>query len=189
MQNWLRKQVISADLDRTLQSTSVPRGRANFESGGRLEKLTLARGADVPGGALNNQPAWRKEINRADVLVYLFDAYGVTSDAPQQRRYIVRDCSIIGQWLADRPERKRPLVALVGTHCDLIEGFDRQRLNDTLVRIYDELMQLQAIQDACWNVQDALEEQDPPALIVGSLFDAPLADDLSRRVFKQHFEL
>src|SRR4051794_908672 len=74
MQTWLRESVIVKDPPRTQESVRVPRGRATFESGGRIEKITFTAGSDVRGDAIKGQNAWRKVINRSDVLVYLFDA-------------------------------------------------------------------------------------------------------------------
>jgi len=190
MHSWLREGSLPEVYRPTHQATKLGSARRVVESGRRAAKVTLKAGTDVTGDAMNDLTAWRSVIAQSDVTVYLFDASLLLAGDPAQRRQLMRDSGFIGREIADRRRDGRTRrMAFVGTHCDLIDGYVADCSAPEFIALQQRVLALQSLEDARWNVHDALGHDEPPAVILGSLRDPDAASDLSYRVFKQHFEL
>jgi hypothetical protein len=190
LHTWLREGALPAEYRPTQQAVTTKKARPTLQGPDSTEKLALKQGRDVSGDAINDLAAWRTVIDESDVLVYLFDASLVLVNDEGQRRQIIRDCAMIGPRVADRRDNGRgPRIALVGTHCDLIDGYAADGSGQTRIAIHERVLAIEALKDARWSIQDALADDSPPTVIFGSLKEPETADDLSYRVFKQHFGL
>ena len=159
------------------------KARQHFESNGASNGLILKKGRDVPGDRRTNFADWRKVVKESHYLLYVFDVNRLVSCDRDHRREVTSDCSMVGQLLYDEHgELGGPRVVLVGTHCDQLPGYVPSSRRQQFLELTNMIGQLEAVDDALYQLRAARERDPRPPLVLGALNTPDNAADLSVRL-------
>jgi len=193
---FLREGRLVTDYVETIGAKKLARS-GKLELGVRVEeeetnsptgKIRLSKGWDIGGAMVPNADRWKESVWKADIILYVFDAVRITTGDQQHIRLIKDQCATIATWISARQKVgiKPPLVAMVGTHCDLIPDFgpvdtkeyaDFDRLVSRQISLYKPRMKLGGVLPCT------------PPLSYGSLKSIESADELLARVLFKDLDL
>ena len=140
--------------------------------------ITVKEGIDVSGNKAA-YASWQRVAKSADILLYLFRADLILQKDDELVERMKADASQMRKWLKKRGD-DRPLVYLIGTHCDLDDDFDKVEDEEAVEYYLDTFGDNPAIKDAA-------RKTKADAVILGSLIDEARARGLVFQLF-QHIE-
>jgi hypothetical protein len=191
LQTFLRSgkipEVYSQTLGQPSLQASVSRLLVIESMSGRPEKVSVAlkRGYDVPGAA-EAVAAWREVLDAATILLYLFRADYVFTGEESHLMRVAEDARLIAGILR---ERSRPLkaAALVGTHYDLIPGYQGPSNGSKFYRWHSLIEDHPVIAEARLVLAGQLTHE--PSLVVGSMQNLGDTQELAFRLFARELQL
>jgi hypothetical protein len=191
LQTFFRTGRIPTVYAQTLGQPSLGPGLARLitieSMSGKPEKVRVAvkRGYDVPGAA-EAVAAWREVLDDATILLYLFRADYIFKGEASHLKRVAEDARLIAGILEDRP---RPLkaAALVGTHYDLVSGFQGPSSGANFYR-WHRIIEEQAV-IAKARLLLAAQLPHEPALVVGSMRTLGDTQELTFRLFARELQL
>jgi hypothetical protein len=140
--------------------------------------LRLAPRIDVQGDFSRTPDNWRLALSDAFLVLFMFDVSKfIAADAEgiKYRRLVVNGCDFAGGEIGHEDTK----IVLVGTHCDLVPGWDLSAQGTTVVSRL--LYKLGEIDEALDSI--AAKVKAPASLVFGSLKDQVSAEHLLYAVF------
>jgi hypothetical protein len=185
LQTFLRDGSIPATYLATQTQSKLSPSRAQLwsfeDSQGKPESVRLRGGYDVPGSA-GAVEAWKEVLDSATILLYLFRADLVFEDKDTHLRRIREDADLVYKLINDRPSSAKKLrVALVGTHYDLILGYQGPEKGASFYKWHVAMEDHADIRNARMVISGAVDEF--PVLVVGSMGTLEDTRDLAYRLF------
>lgn len=183
--SWIRHERLPREYRPTVapQRQSKKRSRVDGQDGS--EKVAFKEGLDVPGDVLSSLDSWTAVAKKADVLLFMFDASRALDPQDDHGHEMIQGCSVLSAVMAD--EGAPPRLALVGTHCDLIDGYAPPAADSRFVEFERRIRSERSIEYSLWSLGSALPS--PPPLVLGSMCDEEAAAELASRVLRQHLGL
>lgn len=190
LHSWLRDRELPEEYRPTYAPAEKARARPKIQSGSDERRISIKKGRDIGGEMIPYLGAWQRVIAESDVLLYLFDVLGPLENNDDYRREMVRDCGMIGALIAEkRSAGSLPRLALVGTHCDLVEGYCPPSDAAGFLSFIRRIRELEPVKDSLWGLREPLDNAVEPELVLGSLVDEESARELEYRLLVQHLEL
>jgi hypothetical protein len=191
LQTFLREGELPKQYRATVASKKLPPARPKLRGEKRNEKTKVAirTGADVPGDSATNTDEWRELTHEVDVLLYLFNVQLLLEgDASHAERMLV-DAELVGSFIDERQKLDKgvPKVALVGTHCDLVDGYEPPSSGTDFLIFFSSVFEREEVKRAALLIGQSLPSVPRP--VVGSLATDDEAADLAWRVFHQELKL
>jgi hypothetical protein len=154
---------------------------------GKSSKIRVAvkKGYDVPGQAAAVD-AWAKVLGEATLLLYLFRADCIFNQDPLHVRRMGDDARLIAEILRRRPGKLRG-AALIGTHYDLVPGYQGPETGSKFYKWHERIEQSPAVDEA--RLVLGRVTRSAPALVVGSMGTVAATQELTFRLFMRELGL
>ncbi len=191
LQYFLHTQTIPTEYKQTLGQQMIRAGVARLivvdgpTGKAKKEIVRLTRTYDVPGSA-EAIDSWKAVVQRAAILLYLFRADLVFHDDQAHLKRVQEDADALARILRGLPRKLRG-AALVGTHYDVVPGFQGPEQGSVFYRWHAGIEENDTIKRA----RQALGAEMParPALVVGSMKTLPQTRELLYRLFAQELRI
>jgi GTPase SAR1 family protein len=146
--------------------------KRRFKLHGRDIKIKKSR--DV-GGSKDDYRQWKAQLVESDLVFYLVRADKLFNKDLDMEKRIEDDLHQIRLWIQE--SKSPPVVLIIGTHCDLDPNFKSIESNNRGDYV-DRFKQLPSVRNMTLLASDA-------RMVLGSLKNEQLADDLISQIFQQ----
>ena len=158
LHTWLRSGELPGEYG--LRWRHSPRRMLGLKSGrDEPKKMGFKKGVDVPGDVLTSLETWRQVVQSADIALVLFDVARTLDPKDDHGRELGQACSVLSAIISDDGSNGEARIALVGTHCDLVEGYVPPSASTGFVEFERMVRRNKRVEDALWNLERVAPER------------------------------